>query len=103
MYLPQLSQPDELYGKTKVALLRRIADCVEAHVEKLPPESELAKQLGVSRVLIRDIFGELESRGYISRKQGDLLYRVDPRAGDDSLCPIDAGTLGNPGGKRFAN
>ena len=70
MYLPQLSQPDELYGKTKVALLRRIADCVEAHVEKLPPESELAKQLGVSRVLIRDIFGELESRGYISRKHG---------------------------------
>ena len=70
MYIPQLNQPDELYGKTKIALLRRIANCVEAHVEKLPPENELAKQLGVSRVLIRDIFGELESRGYISRKHG---------------------------------
>ena len=70
MKVPPLKQPDELYGKTKVALLRRIEECVKAHVGRLPPESELARQLGVSRMLIRDIFGELESRGYISRKHG---------------------------------
>lgn len=65
-----MSQQDERYGKTKVTLLRRIAQDVEEHVGKLPPESELARQLGVSRVLVRDVLAELESRGYISRKHG---------------------------------
>ena len=70
MYIAPLRQPDARYGKTKIALLRLIAQNVEDHVDRLPPEGELAKQFGVSRMLIRDIFGELESRGYISRKHG---------------------------------
>ena len=62
--------PDERYARTKIALLHMIAQKAEAGEERLPPEDELAKRLGVSRMLIRDVFGELESRGYIARKRG---------------------------------
>ena len=62
--------PDERYARTKIALLHMIAEKAEGGEERLPPEDELARQLGVSRVLIRDVLGELESRGYIARKRG---------------------------------
>lgn len=65
-----LNAPDEPYARTKVALLHMITQNVEQRVERLPPEDELARQLGVSRVLIRDILSELESRGYVARKRG---------------------------------
>lgn len=65
-----LKAPDEPYARTKVSLLHLINDCMERKLDRLPPEDELARQMGVSRVMIRDIFGELESRGYISRKRG---------------------------------
>lgn len=66
----KLNSPDERYPKTKLALLRLISQSIKDQIEKLPPEDVLAKQLGVSRMLIRDIFGELESCGYIARKRG---------------------------------
>ena len=62
--------PDERYARTKIALLHLIAQKAEEGEDRLPPEDELARQLGVSRMLIRDVFGELESRGYIARKRG---------------------------------
>ncbi len=41
-----------------------------ANEKKLPPEVELAGQLGVSRTLIRDCLAILEREGFISRKHG---------------------------------
>lgn len=58
------------YMTTKLALLRLIAQKIREQCDTLPPEETLAKQLGVSRMMIRDIFGELESCGYIARKRG---------------------------------
>lgn len=43
----------------------RYADC-----DKLPPEVTLAKEMGVSRTLIRDCLSALEREGFISRKHG---------------------------------
>lgn len=37
---------------------------------RLPPETKLAEQIGVSRVTIRDILAEMEAHGYISRQRG---------------------------------
>lgn len=66
----RMNAPDELYAKTKVALLHLISQNVEQGIERLPTEDELSKQLGVSRVLLRDVLGELQARGYIARKRG---------------------------------
>ncbi|MBS6956245.1 MAG: GntR family transcriptional regulator [Enterocloster asparagiformis] len=41
-----------------------------ADMKKLPPEVELAGQLGVSRTLLRDCLAILEREGFISRKHG---------------------------------
>lgn len=62
--------PASLFAQTKVALLRMIAALEQQGVEKLPAEDELGKQLGVSRMVVRDVMGELETRGYVTRKQG---------------------------------
>ncbi len=37
---------------------------------QLPPEEELAGQLGISRSTLREALGHLETRGYIARRQG---------------------------------
>jgi DNA-binding FadR family transcriptional regulator len=38
--------------------------------QKLPPERELAGQLGVSRVTLREALHQLEQRGYVSIRRG---------------------------------
>ncbi len=38
--------------------------------DRLPPEEVLAGQMGISRVKLRDILAELETKGYITRKKG---------------------------------
>ena len=46
--------------------------CIEYHQagERLPSESELAKQFGVSIITVRNAVGELCKRGLLERKQG---------------------------------
>lgn len=51
-------------------LLREIREGRYADREKLPPEITLAKEMGVSRTLIRDCLSALEREGFISRKHG---------------------------------
>lgn len=41
---------------------------------KLPPEPELAEDLGVSRGTLREAVGQLEARGFVSREQGRGTY-----------------------------
>ena len=41
---------------------------------RLPPESVLATELGVSRATIRTSFGKLEAEGVITRRHGDGTY-----------------------------
>lgn len=44
---------------------------------KLPPETKLAEQLGVSRITVRDILADLEAKGYITRRRklGTIVNR----------------------------
>ena len=62
--------PSEPYAQGKVTLLRLISQSVKEGTAKLPSEEELAKLAGVSRVVIRDVLSELESRGYLTRWRG---------------------------------
>ncbi|UFS58349.1 FadR/GntR family transcriptional regulator [Subtercola endophyticus] len=68
--------------------------------ERLPPEREMATQLGVSRNSLREALRELESRRLISREQGRGTTVLGPTTAADELANLD--TLIAPGHLRDA-
>ena len=68
-------------------LYRQIADQIAALIERgeygagkrLPPERDLAKQLGVSRPSVREALIALEVEGYVEVRVGSGVYVVGPR------------------------
>lgn len=52
------------------ALLADIRDGRYKNVDKLPPETELATELGISRTQLRDGLSILEQNGFITRRRG---------------------------------
>ncbi len=81
-------------------LYRQIADQIAALIEKgeygkgqrLPPERDLARQLGVSRPSVREALIALEVEGYVEVRVGSGVYVLGPRPADrtDAL-PADSG------------
>jgi len=69
-----LSVPDRL----SVDLERLILDGTLAPGDRLPPERELAEQLGVSRVSVREALRELENRRLIDRRPGRGTIVLEP-------------------------
>ena len=59
----------ELFHLISAKLMEMIRD---GHFSggKLPPEERLAEELEISRMTLRDILGDLEAKGYITRKRG---------------------------------
>ena len=55
--------------------------------DRLPPERELAEQLGVSRVVIREAMKTLEERGLLKVLTGSGTYisQIEPRAISESI------------------
>lgn len=51
-------------------LLRELRVGAYAHVDRLPPEMEIAAHLSVSRTAVRDSLAALEREGFITRKHG---------------------------------
>ena len=82
-------------------LYRQIADQIAALIEKgeygagqrLPPERDLAKQLGVSRPSVREALIALEVEGYVEVRVGSGVYVLGPRsaAAAASTLPADSG------------
>src|SRR6516165_1395491 len=70
-------------------LYRQIADQIAALIEKgeyaagarLPPERDLARQLGVSRPSVRAALIALEVEGYVEVRVGSGVYVRGPRDG----------------------
>ena len=81
-------------------LYRRIADQI-AHLiergeyapgERLPPERDLARQLGVSRPSVREALIALEVEGYVDVRVGSGVYvSKSGRAGRGDALPSDSG------------
>src|SRR5262245_4157662 len=81
-------------------LYRQIADQIAALIEKgeydagqrLPPERDLAKQLGVSRPSVREALIALEVEGYVEVRVGSGVYVVGrgPALRSEPL-PADSG------------
>src|SRR3954469_16154015 len=81
-------------------LYRQIADQIARLVERgeypigarLPPERDLAKQLGVSRPSVREALIALEVEGYVEVRVGSGVYVVGPpRAMKSPALPADSG------------
>ncbi len=80
-------------------LYRQIADQIAALIEKgeyaagerLPPERDLAKQLGVSRPSVREALIALEVEGYVEVRVGSGVYVAGARM--SSKGPESAGSV----------
>ena len=80
-------------------LYRQIADQIAALIDRgeyatgqrLPPERDLAKQLGVSRPSVREALIALEVEGYVEVRVGSGVYVNAPRAGAAATLPADSG------------
>jgi DNA-binding FadR family transcriptional regulator len=67
---------EQAYRKVAAALLERITDRSLSAGERLPAETELARQFGVHRGTVREALRELESNGVLTRKRGSKLMMV---------------------------
>ena len=67
-----LERPSRIppYQQIEQGLIDAIADGRLKAGEKLPPERELAEELGVSRMTLRHAFAALEARGLVTRMLG---------------------------------
>jgi DNA-binding FadR family transcriptional regulator len=82
-------------------LYRQIADQIAALIERgeygvgkrLPPERDLAKQLGVSRPSVREALIALEVEGYVEVRVGSGVYVAGPRPKSpaNEALPADSG------------
>ena len=68
-------------------LAERIASRELSAGERLPPERELAKGLGVSRMTVRQALGSLDSRGLVERGVGRGTF-VSHRKLDHDLTRV---------------
>jgi len=70
------------YRKVAAALLTRITDRTFTAGDRLPAETELARQFGVHRGTVREALRELESNGVLKRERGSKLMMVTRPARD---------------------
>ena len=69
-------------GLSRSSLSQQIADKLEELIlsgrlspgDRLPPERDLARQLGVSRPTLREAIHLLQDRGFLEQRQGDGTY-----------------------------
>lgn len=80
-------------------LYRQIADQIAALIQggeyqpgaRLPPERDLARQLGVSRPSVREALIALEVEGYVEVRIGSGVYVLGPRPATREELPADSG------------
>ncbi|HEV7716829.1 MAG TPA: GntR family transcriptional regulator [Steroidobacteraceae bacterium] len=64
------------YRKVAAALMERILDRSLREGERLPSETELARQFGVNRSTVREAVRELQGNGLLGRRRGSKLLVV---------------------------
>jgi GntR family transcriptional regulator len=70
----RILQSKSIANQVDEILLERIRDGVYLPGSRMPSESELSDELGVSRATVRTALAKLAANGFILRKQGDGTY-----------------------------
>ena len=91
-------QPMPIHSIEPRRLYRQIADQIRALIRsrefaagaRLPPERDLARQLGVSRPSVREALIALEVEGLVEVKIGSGIYVLGPRGNGESGTPVQA-------------
>jgi DNA-binding FadR family transcriptional regulator len=73
------------YRKVAAALMERILDRTLRDGDRLPSETELARQFGVNRSTVREAVRELQTSGLLIRRRGSKLLVVT-RPGADHVA-----------------
>jgi len=73
-FAPLLLEP--AYRKVAARIAERVRSRALREGERLPTETELARQFGVNRSTVREALRELESRGLVQRRPGSKLMSV---------------------------
>ncbi len=68
-----------LYLQAEEALSNMISDGTYGPGDRLPPEPELAEQLGISRATLREALRSFEDRGLITRRRGKGTFVNVPK------------------------
>ncbi len=76
-------QSKSVAGQVDEILLERIRSGMYSPGSRIPSESDLSDELGVSRATVRTVLAKLAANGLIVRKQGDGTY-VNERAREAS-------------------
>jgi DNA-binding FadR family transcriptional regulator len=69
-------QLEPAYRKVATALIERITSRAFSNGDRLPSETELAKQFGVNRSTVREALRELQTAGLLTRMRGSKLMMV---------------------------
>lgn len=94
----QVVRPGNAYEETIERLLKLIKLGIVPLGDRLPPERELATQLGVSRVTLREAIRSLSHAGYLESRRGHaggtfVRYRPEigapPSAGSPSAAEVE--------------
>ncbi|MEO1987034.1 MAG: GntR family transcriptional regulator [Martelella sp.] len=75
-----ISGDGPIYRRLKAELARAVESGKLAHGEALPPERDLARIVGVSRVTVRRAIAELTSEGFLQRRHGAGTFVLRPPA-----------------------
>ncbi len=78
-------RPETASRKVAEALMERILDRSLNDGDRLPSETELARQFGVNRSTVREAVRELQSNGLLGRRPGSKLLVVT-RPGADHVA-----------------
>ncbi|MCB2185320.1 MAG: FadR family transcriptional regulator [Deltaproteobacteria bacterium] len=88
--VPQLPKPARLPDQVADFLTREIDGGGLAPGDKLPSESELARQFGVSRTVIREALARLKQEGLLDSRQGQgITVQSTPREVAFRLAEVD--------------
>lgn len=80
-----ISSDIPLYKQLSKILLKKIVDGQWKYNEKIPTETELCEQYGISRMTVRQAIDDLKNKGYICKKQGLGTFVTHPKLGQEIL------------------
>lgn len=80
-----ITQPGQLYERIVAQTKQLVEDKALQAGDRLPPERELARLLGVSRASLREAIKTLEARGYLEVRHGQGVFVRSPEVMGDAL------------------